>query len=584
MNQAVKKEELQHKSYLPARVNGNLVLSVSCSGQELIRNPLLNKGSAFTREERINFGLDGILPPHILGLKEQILQIKENFFNKIDDIEKYIFLRSLQDRNETLFYAFCREYILDVLPIIYTPTVGEAVKKYGNIFRFSRGLFITPYNVDRLDNLITGIPSMKIEMIVVTDSQGVLGIGDQGVGGMAISIGKLSIYTLAAGFHPSVTLPIVLDVGTDNEKLLNDPMYLGLRQKRITGKEYDSFIKKFAYGIKRNFPDAVLQWEDFSKQNAFNNMDRFKDVLPSFNDDIEGTAAVTVGGILGAMKIKKEKIGKQKFMIYGAGAAGVGIARQILYALMNEGLDEQDAKNRIFLADSKGLVLASRKNLDEYKKEFALDPSVVANWTISSAENITMAEVIREAGITTLIGVSGQANSFTNEIVQLMMKNTDRPVIFPLSNPTSHSERDPREILKITNCKAIVAAGSPYDSVKINGKEYEIPQGNNAFIFPGVGLGAVVAKAKKISPQVFTVAAQALADSVTNETLAKDQVYPSIEELYQVTVNVAQAVSEQCVKEGNSMININDIETLLREKMWHPEYPALLKDQAVDAD
>ena len=554
-------------NYIPKKRNGKLVLPVAERGQEIIRNPFLNKGSGFSMPERLAFGVEGLVPPHMLSIEEQITQIHDNFIRKENDIEKYIFLRSLQDRNETLFYAFCKKYILEALPIIYTPTVGDAVKKYGHIFRFARGLFITPYNVDKMDEIAASIHPKSIEMIVVTDSQGILGIGDQGVGGMAISIGKLSIYTVAAGFHPSATLPIVLDVGTDNQDLLNDPLYLGLRQKRMCGAEYDRVIETFVAGIKRNFPGAILQWEDFSKQNAFNNMDRYINALPSFNDDIQGTAAVTVGGIFGALKIKNEKISRQKILIYGAGAAGIGIARQILDALIADGLTQAEALSRIFVVDSQGLLLSDRK-LDEYKKEFAMSPDVVSDWG-----GICMQDVIRNAGITILVGVSGQPGSFTDEIIGLMLKNTDEPVIFPLSNPTSLAEADPREILKKTAGRAIVAAGSPFGSVVVNSKTYEIGQGNNAFIFPGVGLGCAAAKAVKIAPSVFTAAARALADAVSTQRLQERSIYPSISELSTVSHKVAVAVYKQCVADGNAANTVPNPEEYIQERMWLPEYP-----------
>ena len=564
--------------YKPVRdKKGRYVIKTRRGGQVLIHNPLLNKGTAFSGEERRVFGLEGLLPPYITSIEEQSERLRESFNHKPDNIEKYIFLRALQDRNETLFYHFLRSDIKVMLPIIYTPTVGDAVEKYGHIYRNARGLFITPENVDRMGEMADSLPSNEIEVIVVTDSQGILGIGDQGVGGMAISIGKLSIYTAAAGIHPSACLPICLDVGTDNKKLLEDKYYLGYRRKRLAGDEYHQFIEKFVKGVKKNFPDAILQWEDFSKQNAFTNMDRYASKVRSFNDDVQGTGAVTLGGIICALKIKNEKLRDQKFAIYGAGAAGIGIARQIKDSLLQEGLSADEASRRIYVVDSQGLLCDSREEVDDYKKEFACPEKELTAWKRDNLYSFTLADVVRNGKVTALIGVSAQKGSFDAGLVDLMLANSPEPVIFPLSNPTSKAEADPRWILEYTNGKAIVASGSPFPPVKVGGTEYQIGQGNNAFIFPGIGLGVLASRSKVVLPSFFTVAAHALADTVSPERLKSRTIYPPIENIFEVSLKVAVAVYQKALDEGVGKKIKGDPEHAIRERMWLPEYPVIIR-------
>lgn len=563
-----------HHKYKPHHnPDGKLTLNIEIRGLDIIRNPLLNKGTAFTESERDFLGLRGVLPPHVATLEEQIQRAKENFDNKPDNIEKYIFLRSLQDRNETLFYALLQNYIHEMMPIIYTPTVGEAVQKYGHIFRNTRGLFITPENIHKIDEMLCNQPSDEVDIIVVTDNEGILGIGDQGVGGMGIPIGKLSLYTLAAGIHPSATLPISLDVGTDNEQLRKEPLYLGKKTPRLRGKEYYEFIEQFVQGIKRNYPAAILQWEDFSKANAFSLMDGYADVHPSFNDDIQGTAAVTVAGIMGALRIKEESFKEQRYLIFGAGAAGVGIARQIYTTIIEEGATEEEARKAIYMVDSRGLILNNREGLDEYKREFARVPEAIHFWELENPEKVSLLETINGAKITVLIGVSGQPDSFTDEIIKRMMKNSKQPVIFPLSNPTSLAERNPGDILRLTGGQALVATGSPFEPVQINGQTFEIGQGNNAFIFPGVGLGALLSRAKKITPAQFTAAALAVAHEVSEDRLSRRCVYPAVEEITEVSRKVALAVYEKSIEEKTGTPVDGDVMEALERRIWKPVYP-----------
>jgi len=560
--------------------NGNLSLKITKQGQDVIHNPILNKGTAFTKEERSELGLEGLLPPHISTMDEQLLRIKEGYDSRTNNVGKYVFIRSLQDRNETLFYAFLQKNIKEMLPIIYTPTVGEAVQKHGHIYRHARGLYITPQNIGKIKSMATELPSAseEVKIIVVTDSEGILGIGDQGVGGMSIPIGKLSIYTVAAGIHPANCLPICLDVGTNNQTLLNDPLYLGKKEKRLTGDEYYNFIDEFVNGVKNNFPNAILQWEDFSKLKAFNNMDGYRDTHPSFNDDIEGTGAVTLAGILSTMKIKKEKLTEQKFAIYGAGAAGIGIARQLKSALMLDGLSEAEALAKIFIIDSVGLLTKEREaDLDSYKREFVQPAEVTDRWVIEHLHGYSLYDVVSNAEVSVLIGVSAQKDSFNDIIIDSMLKNSLQPVIFPLSNPTSRAEADPRTILTRSNGAAIVASGSPFDPVEINGRKYHIGQGNNALVFPGIGLGALVAKASVIKPSFFSVAAKAVADSVSDERLKQRIIFPDFSNLLDISLDVAVAVYKQAMEEGVGTKIEGDIKEEIRKQMWRPEYLSLTK-------
>ena len=563
----------------PAAVSGDfLTIETDVRGTDILHDPLLNKGTAFTDEERREFGLEGLLPSHVSTLAEQLMRVKKNYDNKSNDIEKYIFLRSLQDRNEVLFYALLRNHISEMLPIVYTPTVGEAVQRHGQIYRIARGLFISPANVDSMDDMAAALPSCNIEIIVATDGQGILGIGDQGVGGMAISIGKLSLYSVGAGIHPSTCLPITLDVGTDNVTLLGDPLYLGGKGRRITGKEYTDFIRKFVEGVKRNFPGALLQWEDFSKQNAFNNLDSYRKELLSFNDDVQGTGAVVLGGIFSALKVKGQLLKEQKLAIYGAGAAGIGIARQLLGGLIGDGLTKREALDRLYVIDSAGLLLEGReKGIDEYKKEFAKPAGAVSGWAGAGEAGFSMEETIKNAGITVLIGVSGRAGAFNETVVNLMMKNSAEPMIFPLSNPTSKAEADPRWLLEYTKGAAIVSSGSPFPSVTVQGRDYRIGQGNNAFIFPGLGLGMMAARATEVTDSLFTAAAGALAQTLPESDLKSRCIYPQMANLFDVSFNVALAVYKKAVEEGTGVpAQDKSDDEAIRERMWIPQYPALV--------
>jgi malate dehydrogenase (oxaloacetate-decarboxylating)/malate dehydrogenase (oxaloacetate-decarboxylating)(NADP+) len=554
--------------------DGENVYEVDTDGIELLHNPILNKGSGFSEEERRLFKVDGLLPSAVQTLEQQVTRTYEAFEVKNSDIERYIFLRALQDRNETLFYALLTEHLEEMIPVVYTPTVGLAVQRFSHIIRSTRGIFLSPYNIDQIDAIFQSLPYRNVEMIVVTDSEGILGIGDQGIGGMGIPVGKLSLYTAGSGINPAHCLPVTLDVGTNNEELLSDPLYLGIRKRRLRGDDYFNFIDRFVEGVKRNFPNTVLQWEDFSKQNAASILDKYREALPSFNDDIQGTGAVTLAGIQGALAIKGEELTGQVFAIYGAGAGGIGVTKQIFTALVEEGLTEEKAKERIFLLDSRGVIYEGREGVDEYKKPFARDTVFAKGWDLNSGEGVSLEELINNVGITVLLGLSGSPGSFTAEMVGKMIEYTPRPIIFPLSNPTSKTEAKPEEIYRWTKGQAIVATGSPFGNVSYKGKVFVIGQGNNVFIFPGVGLGALAVKARVLTDEMFTAAARRLAELVSGERLGLMCVYPAISDLRYVCKEVAIKVAAKAMEQGVAEAPIlpEALEEAVCSRMWEPRY------------
>jgi len=562
----------------------NFKFLTTLDGYEIIRNPLLYKGTAFTRKERKNLGIQGMIPPGILTLNEQI----EKFYKKYKDIgfryyekdeksldiARFNFLRDLQDRNEILFYAFCYKYLEEILPIIYTPTVGDAVIRYSKDSARFRGVFITPSTITHIQNIFKNFRFKNPTIAVVTDNQGILGIGDQGIGGIDIPIGKLALYVLGAGVRPWETLPLTLDVGTNNKDELTDPYYLGYKSTRLTGKKYDDFIDKFVQEITKKFPNILIQWEDFSRQNAFNILEKYQYKILSFNDDIQGTGAVALAGILNALKIKKEKLTQQRFVIYGAGAGGVGIAKQISSCLVSEyNLSEKQAKDLIVLIDSKGMLTEERK-MQDYKKPFSKNKNFYKSWNLENLENIGLLDVVKNFQPTVLIGTSGQPGHFDKTIIKNMAKNSRSPIIFPMSNPNSKSEAIPQDIYKFTKGKAIVVTGSPFKPFIFEGKKISIAQGNNLFIFPGVGLGAILSKAKYISDQVFTKAAYTLANLTPDSLLKKKIVYPNIKGIRDISANIAHTTSKQVsIEQKTKELSIDEIENM----MWKPLYPKIEK-------
>ncbi len=561
--------------------SGNRYLEVYVSGFLLTRIPLLNKGTAFTQGERTLLELDGLIPPHVATIEEQKERNYRRFRLLQTDLEKHIFLRDLQDRNEVLFYALLAEHLEEMLPVIYTPTVGEAVRLFSHIYRLPRGLTVSTENIGRIEPVLEDVPLEDVRLVVATDSSAILGIGDQGYGGMAIAIGKLSIYTVAGGVAPDKTLPVELDVGTDREDLLLDPLYLGVRHRRLRGQAYLRFMDRFVEAIRERYPKVIIQWEDLSKDVAFTVLERYRKRIPSFNDDIQGTGAVALAGLLSAVRMKGEKFTDQRFVIFGAGAGGIGVARAIKAGLMRQGLDEIEALARIFVIDSKGLLLKNRA-MEPYKAEFAHDPKDVEGWRFSGRAP-GLLETIRGARATALLGLSGQSGAFNEPVVKAMLENDSRPIIFPLSNPTSNSEAIPEDLIAWTEGKAIVATGSPFPPVSYGGRTYVIGQGNNAFVFPGIGFGAVLARAREITDGMILEAADALASLVTEAHLAEGTVYPHVHEMREVSQYVAARVIQRAVEEGvaqDDRVRGLDIDALLdyvRQRFWHPRYLPFVK-------
>lgn len=552
--------------------HGKPYLATDLPGLMLTRLPLLNKSTAFTPEERETFGLEGLYPPHVSSLDEQVQRTYANFQRFTTNLDRHIYLRVLQDRNEVLFYALLARHLEEMLPIIYTPTVAEAVQKFSLIYRFPRGVVVSTENIDRVDEVLDNAPIPDVRLVVATDSEGILGIGDQGYGGMAICIGKLSIYTAAAGIDPATTLPIELDVGTNRQDLLDDPLYLGVRHERLTGQAYDDFVERFVSAFKRHFPEAVLQWEDFSKQKAFSVLERYQDQLPSFNDDIQGTGAVVLAGLLAASRKSRRPLTDEIFLVHGAGAGGIGVASQIRDGLIRQGLDAREAAERVFVVDSRGLVLRDRPNLDAYKADLAQDPARVQGWEVSGSAP-TLLETVRQGGVTALIGLSGQRGGFDQAVVEAVAANTPTPLVFPLSNPTDYSEAVPEDVYRWTEGRAIVATGSPFPDVAWNNVTYTVGQGNNAFIFPGLGLGVKVARARRVTPGMLSAAAAALSEYTDQGRIEQGAVYPRVSAMRRVSRFVAAAVAQEAVEAGVARIAPDgDLSERVEQEMWEPRY------------
>jgi malic enzyme len=557
--------------YLPRRdpESGETYLPVADRGKAVLRNPLLNKGISFTEQERDALGLRGLLPARVGTLEVQAQRAYEHFKQFKGDVAKNLALSRLHDSNETLFFRVLQDHVEEMTPIIYTPTVAEACRQWSHLFRRTRGLYVTPDDRGRMEQVLGNAPATPA-VIVVTDNERILGIGDQGAGGMGIPIGKLSLYTLGAGIHPSLCLPISLDVGTDNGELLKDPLYVGWRHPRMRGEEYWEFVDEFAQAVKNTYPETLLQWEDFAKGTSFRHLDRHRDTIASFNDDIQGTAAVSVAGLMGAMRLTDEKLKDQRIVLLGAGSAGVGISRLIVDAMIEEGLGLREAHERIYTLDSKGLVVQGRPGLDDHKQEFAVEPERIADWG-PTGDRIPLIKTVRRVRPTVLFGVSGQPAVFTEEVVREMVTHTRRPIILPLSNPTSCAEARPVDLLKWTDGMAIIGTGSPFDDVLYHGRRHRIGQGNNVFIFPGVGLGTIVSKARKVTDGMFLAAAQALAACVSDECLEMSSVYPPIDDVRRCSREVAIAVARRAAVEGVAAA-IPDVEEKVDAAMWEPEY------------
>jgi malate dehydrogenase (oxaloacetate-decarboxylating)(NADP+) len=540
-------------------------LEVKGRGLTILNDPWLNKGTAFTPEERIALGLSGLLPPHSADQEEQAMRVMENYAHLSDPLDKYTFLTSLADRNIALFYRVLMDNLQEMTPIMYTPTVGHACQKFGHIYRKNRGMYISLRHRGRMAQVIRNWPARDVDIIVVSDGSRILGLGDLGANGMGIPIGKLVLYIAGAGLHPNRTLPILLDTGTDNDELLDDPLYLGATQKRIRGKEFDEFVDEFVQAVTGRWPGVLIQWEDFTNDKAFPLLHRYRDKVLCFNDDIQGTGAVALAGLFAAMRVLKEHLSDQRIVFCGAGSAAVGIADMICAGIADEhSLTPEQARKLVWMVDSKGLVTTTREGkLEEHKLPYARDEKPAR----------TLLEIIERVKPTILIGASGHARTFTEDVVQTMQQGCERPVIFALSNPTSKAECTAQEVYNWTDGKAIYASGSPFPPVRYDGRIFVPGQGNNMFIFPGIGLGAVVCGAKKITDEMFFTAAKTLAHIVTEEELAAGTIYPDLGKIRQISLAIASAVCRLAWEQGLAhYAEPEDIREYVRQCMYHPDY------------
>jgi malate dehydrogenase (oxaloacetate-decarboxylating) len=548
-------------------------LEVYLRGPQLLNDPFLNKASAFTDEERLNLELVGMLRYKNSSIEVQRTRVYDSYLAKQNDIEKYIFLQGLLNRNETLFYNLLANHLEEMLPIVYTPTVGQACMQLSHITRRYRGLYLNPDNIFNIDNIFQNISIPEVYLIVVTDGERILGLGDLGSDGMGIPVGKMNLYVAAGGIHPACCMPITLDVGTNNERLLNDDLYLGWQHRRLEGDQYYDFVEKFVLGVKRNFPHALLQWEDFAKHKAFNLLERYHERIPSFNDDIQGTGAVALAALITSMKIKKSSFKENKYIIVGMGQAGSGIAINILQMLREEGLTEEEAVSLIYTIDMNGLVTDDMADLEPQMKRFAQKRDNLANWEIQNQNNINLKEVVKNSGANVLIGVTAQTGLFDHEILTMMAQNDERPVIFALSNPTSKCECTPTEVMKATNGKGLMAAGSPYEP--IDGPEGKIytSQCNNMYIFPGLGLGALISKTPKVTHKMFLAASRKLSDLVTEEQMSHGLLLPGFDDIREISVHIAKATAIEARDAGlGRKVDDDEYESIIRKSQWKPEY------------
>ena len=532
-------------------------------GENLLHDPALNKGTAFSEDERDAFGLRGLLPPHVTTMHEQVLRVMGNYELIEDELQKYIFITALHDRNETLFYRVLLDHLEELMPIIYTPTVGRACQHFGHIFRRARGIYLSLQDRGRLKKILRNWPMGDVRAIVVTDGERILGLGDLGAAGMGIPIGKLALYTACAGVHPAHCLPITLDVGTNNEDFLSDPLYLGLSRRRQRGEEYDAFIDEFIEAAREVFPKALIQFEDFGNANAFRLLARYRDEICTFNDDIQGTAAVTLAGIISSLRITGGTLTDQRILFLGAGEAGIGIADLISSAMMQRGLSEEEARARCWFVDSKGLLVNGRTGLQEHKLRYAHEHEPIAD----------LHRAVQALRPTALIGVSGQPSAFTRPVVEAMGAHNDRPIVFALSNPTSKAECTAEEAYRWTGGRAIFASGSPFDPVTIDGRELVPGQGNNAYIFPGVALGVIVSGARLVTDEMFHAAANALAREVAEADLKKGLVYPPLAKVRDVSAVIATAVCRIAYERDLATVPAPaDLVAAVRAAMYEPAY------------
>jgi malate dehydrogenase (oxaloacetate-decarboxylating) len=548
-------------------------VETALSGYELLNDPLLNKGTAFTEAERDAFDLHGLLPPHVADLDYQVQRRLAAFHGLGSDLQRYVFLRGLQDSNETLFYALLTRNIEEMMPIVYTPTVGLGCQLFSHVFRKPRGLFLSIPHQDLIPRILSHPRYDRINAIVVSDGERILGLGDQGAGGMGIPIGKLSLYTACAGLHPGTTLPVLLDVGTDNGDHLRDPLYIGWQHERVRGGAYDDLVSTFVEAVRKRWPHVLLHWEDFAIGNANRLLARYRQSLCTFNDDIQGTAAIAVGTLLCAINVTGVPLTEQRVAVVGAGSAGTGICALLLRAMVEAGLSEQSARECFYLVDRAGLLIEGMNGLAPFQAPFVQAPGRVAGWKLKTRGTIDLEAVVANAHPTVLIGTSGQAHAFTEPVVRAMAKHVKRPVIFPLSNPTERSEATPADLDAWTEGRAVIATGSPFPPLKRNGKEFRIDQNNNAYVYPGIGLGAIAVRARRISDGMFLAAANVIAAQSPTRRDPDANLLPPLTEIRKLSFQVALAVARQAQKEGCADAR-SEVQTAaaIHAKMWEPVY------------
>ncbi|HDR7736567.1 oxaloacetate-decarboxylating malate dehydrogenase [Bacillus cereus] len=554
-------------------VASNGALETTLRGAEVLSTPLLNKGVAFTQNEREELGLKGLLPPAVLTLEEQARRAYEQFSSQPDDLLKNVYLTALHDRNEVLFYRILTDHLREMLPIVYTPTVGVAIQRYSHEYRKPRGVYLSINDPSGIEEAFTniGATAENIDLVVVTDGEGILGIGDWGVGGINIAIGKLAVYTAAVGIDPSRVLPVILDVGTNREELLNNPFYIGNRHPRITGEAYDEFIDTFVQAVNKQFPKALLHWEDFSSRNARKILDKYRHDVCTFNDDIQGTGAVSLAAVLSAVKASGVPLSEHRVVVFGAGTAGIGIADQVRDAMVRVGVSEEESYKRFWCIDRNGLVTDNMEDLLDFQIPYARKEAEVSEWKENDV--IGLAEVVKHVKPTILIGTSTVAGAFKEEIIKEMASHIERPIILPMSNPTPLAEAKPADLIEWTEGRALVATGSPFEPVTYNGVTYVIGQSNNALIFPGLGLGTIVVRASVMTDGMFAAAAEAVA-SMVDTSQPGAPILPEVEELRNISEMVAIEVAKVAVAEGVARVNLsdNDIKMVVQEAMWKPEY------------
>jgi malic enzyme len=566
---------------LPApfdRIAAGYPAEIDVTGSELLNTRLLTKDLAFPLDERSEFGLHGLLPDRVLSIDEQIALEHEHLQRKSDELERYIGLAALQDRNATLFYRLLAEYTEEYLPIVYTPTVGRACQEFSHILRRTRGIWLTPADRDRIPEILRCAPFEDVRLIVVTDNERILGLGDQGAGGMAIPIGKLALYTAACGIHPILTLPVSLDVGTDNHLLLDDPLYLGFRAPRLRGAAYDAFVEAFVEGVQEVWPGCLIQFEDFKQHNALRLLDRYRDRVPCFNDDIQGTSAVVVAGVMAGLRLLEGTWEDQRVVLAGSGAAGIGIARLLRLAMLRSGMSEAEVRGALVMVDSQGLVHDARHQLDADKVDLAYPShlAIEAGLVLERGgreEVPSLLDVVQAIAPTILIGTTAHAGTFSEAVIRAMAAGTDRPIVLPLSNPTANTEAAPADVLAWTDGRALVATGSPFAPVTIDGHLHEIGQANNVFIFPGLGLGAIASETSSVTDEMFLTAAQTLAEHVSAERLEVGALYPSVVTLRAVSREIAIRTASEAIRAGLSPLSEDtDVTELIDAAMWWPAY------------